>query len=102
MSTRGRGGGGGGGKGRGRGRKRAQTLTDTFELMVSKERERAYLVPWMRLYLWEFKFGIVWIHTFYLLPGRCSQDLHSNLNTWNLILRLPLGLNDRFELSKIL
>lgn len=49
-------------------------------------RESTYLVPRMRFYLWELKFSIVWIHTFYLLPGGCPQDLYNKLNTWNFIL----------------
>lgn len=40
---------------------------------------KAYLVPWVWLYLWKFKLGVVWIHAFYLLSSRCPQDLHKNL-----------------------
>lgn len=34
-----------------------------------------HLVPWMRLYLWELKFCVVWIHALYLLPRWSSQNL---------------------------
>ena len=43
-------------------------------------RKRTYLVPWMRLYLWELKFSIIWIHALYLLPGWSSQNLEEVFN----------------------
>lgn len=50
-------------------------FSKVFNRMPMQKIEKSYLVPWMRLYLWELKFRIVWIHALYLLPGWCSQNL---------------------------
>ena len=55
-----------------------KTIEDNIKMVQA--RKRAYLVPWMRLYLWELKFSIIWIHALYLLPGWSSQNLEEVFN----------------------
>lgn len=34
-----------------------------------------YLLPWVRLNLWEFELGVVGVHLTYLVTRRCAEHL---------------------------
>lgn len=77
------------------GKELLKLISKVVNWMKMQKIEKSYLVPRMRLYLWELKFCIVWIHALYLLSGWCSQNL--KLKNHKLIFRMLRCIYWRFN-----